>query len=264
MWPWISKEDKKIAKAVENIQSYLIAHLKDNGLISLLLAGTINAKKERTAISDIDFFGIVENGFDYTTEEAINKRLRELKTSLCLGYDCRLRCFDIEYLKGGKNKTFTHKYMLAPRLVQRMPFYKVVWGKKFDYHKEFVGPMKLEDEATHLMDIIMDDVRQIRMGSYASAMRNFPKQIIELARVEAQMFHGFKYHPGRYQLVRHLRKEKNHIVHKAWHFRNELHKKPSDDVQRDAVSLCTEAENYVFEFQCLLRKQKTEALSTSL
>ena len=51
----VSKEERQIRKAISNIKSFLIGELKNKGMLSLLLVGTIVSKKERNKTSDIDF-----------------------------------------------------------------------------------------------------------------------------------------------------------------------------------------------------------------
>ena len=51
----VSKEERKIRRAISNIKNFLIGELKNKGMLSLLLVGTIVSKKERNKTSDIDF-----------------------------------------------------------------------------------------------------------------------------------------------------------------------------------------------------------------
>ena len=189
-----SKEERKIRKAISNIKSFLIGELKNKGMLSLLLVGTIVSKKERNKTSDIDFFAIVEDGFDFVLEDVINKKLDGSMYDLCLGFEARVRCFHINFLKGGKPKTRAQEFVPATRLVQRLPFYKVVWGKKFNYEEEFVKPMKLEDEALLLIKQATDSIHGIRSDKYWTSLHNFYKLVVELVRVEAQLYKGFNFH----------------------------------------------------------------------
>jgi len=251
-----TEDEIRIDKAVSNIKNFLVKELTDKGMISLILVGTIISKKERNKNSDIDFFAIAQDDFNFQLEAEINKKLDALKNDICLGFECRIRCFDIDFLKGGKPKNSVHEFITAARLVQRLPFYKVVWGKEFDYEKEFVEPMKLEDEARHLIHYLKSSIEGIKKDNYSTSMHNFPKLIVELVRVEAQLNYGFTYHPYRYKLVEHLKKQEGHILHKAMKFRDEFETRTKEQVKEDALILCREAEKYIDEFTTLLDKKE--------
>ncbi len=54
------REENRIEEAVHNIANWIVDTLKDEGLLTLYLAGTIMDKNERVSGSDIDFFAIVQ------------------------------------------------------------------------------------------------------------------------------------------------------------------------------------------------------------
>ena len=252
----VSKEERQIRKAISNIKSFLISELKNKGMVSLLLVGTIVSKKERNKTSDIDFFAIVEDDFDFGLEEVINKKLDDSMQDLCLGFEARVRCFHIDFLKGGKTKTRAQEFVPAARLVQRLPFYKVVWGKKFNYAEEFVKPMNLEDEARLLIKQATDSIYGIRQDKYWTSLHNFYKLVVELVRVEAQLYKGFKFHPDRHKLVNFLKREEQHILHKAMKLRNEFENKSKEEIKKDTLDLCDEVESYIEVFNSLLDKKQ--------
>ena len=92
-----TEDEIRIDKAVSNIKNFLVKELTDKGMISLILVGTIISKKERNKNSDIDFFAIAQDDFNFQLEAEINKKLDTLKNDICLGFECRIRCFDLDF-----------------------------------------------------------------------------------------------------------------------------------------------------------------------
>ena len=176
---------------------------------------------------------------------------------LCLGFEARVRCFHIDFLKGGKTKTMAQEFVPAARLVQKLPFYKVVWGKKFNYAEKFVNPMKLEDEARLLIKQVTDSIYGIRQDKYWTSLHNFYKLVVELVHVEAQLYKGFKFHPDRHKLVNFLKREEQHILHKAMKLRNEFENKSKEEIKKDTLDLCDEVESYIEVLNSLLDKKLT-------
>lgn len=215
-----TRENRKIRMATAKIKDFLLQEIKDKGLISLYLAGTILSKKERVKDSDIDFFGIVEPGFDFKLEKEINDYLLHHKEDICLGFESRFRAFTISSLKGKGGTEGVISVIRPERLVQRFPFFKQVWGRKLDFKKDFLKPMKLEDEADFLIKQLRKSMDDVRDHKEKFPIDDFPKFVIELVRVEAQLYRSFRYDPRRKKLQRHLSSQKDHIVHKAMYLRN--------------------------------------------
>jgi hypothetical protein len=243
-----SKENKKIRKAIANIKAYLVRELKDKGLISLYLAGTILSKEERVKDSDIDFFSIVEPGFDFIVEKTINEHLLKHREDICLGFECRFRAFTISSLKGQGDNQGVISIIRAERLVQRFPFFNQLWGKKIDFKKDFAKPMKLKDEAEFLIKQLRKNMDDVRRKKEKFPVDDFPKFVIELVRVEAQAYHGFKYHPARRKLQNHLREQKEHIIHKAMRLRE------NPFTRQELLSFFDEVDNYILYLENRLEK----------
>jgi|GEM_PF-795648 len=245
MWPLKSQEEKRIHSAINNISKAIINKLKDKGLITLYLAGTILDKKERVATSDIDFFAIVNSDFDMNLEKAINNKLASEQHELCNDFECRLRVFPLCSLQGGEIKGILT--ILRPeRMVQRLPFFKLIWGRKWNYKKDFVKPLALQDEAQFLINQIESIIVDIKKGNEKFPIKDFPKFIVELVRIEAQMFHKYKYHPSRTLLVKHLSKNKEHIIHKAMDLRNK------DASRGETLVFVKDVEKYLESFKKLI------------
>lgn len=83
------RKTRKIKKIIRRITAFLVEELKEEGLISLYLAGSILSQKERTSRSDIDFFGIVNEKFDFGLEEKVNRKLKKGRKSLCGGFELK-------------------------------------------------------------------------------------------------------------------------------------------------------------------------------
>lgn len=242
MWLKESEEERKIHVAVEKVSNWIISKLKDNGLLTLYLAGTIMDRDERVATSDIDFFAIVSSDFDINKEREYNAVLSSKRMELCEGYECRIRFFPLCSLQGGEIKGVLN--VLKPeRIVQKLPFYKILWGKKWNYKEDFIEPMALKNEAKLLITQIKVSIRHIKSGQEKFALTYFPKLVIELVRVEAQIFHNFEYHPGRKKLAEHLSEDKEHIVHKAMELRNK------DMTREELLIFVQEVEQYISDLQ---------------
>jgi hypothetical protein len=213
-----SEQDIRIKKAVKSIKNYVVNSIADRGMLALFLAGTILSKKERKQDSDIDFFAIVKDDFDFRLENMMNEMLEKRKQDICLGFESRIRCFHLDYLRGEPGISPVEKFMKAERLVQRFPYYKLAWGERFDFSK-FAKPMELKKEAEYLIKQMRGNISDLRSGNLKFPVDDFPKLLFEIIRVEAQLFHKYKYHPDRHRLVKHLKREENHIVQEAWKFR---------------------------------------------
>ena len=237
-------EDVVIERAVRAISSMIVEVLEHKGLLSLILVGTISSREERTRCSDIDFFAIVESSFDYALEDRVNERLEEERDGVCAGFEARLRCFDLDFLRGGASKTVVQSIISAPRLVQRLAFYDVVWGERFDYTR-FAAPMSLAQEARFLISQVRDSIERIRTGTYPTSIHNFYKLIIELVRVEAQMC-GFEFHPDRCRLESFFAEEM-HIIHHTMRLRRSFADTPPTD--EETLSFCDGVEEYVRAFE---------------
>lgn len=227
--------DRKIIKNVINI---IINRLKDKGLISLYVAGTF-LTKDRTSQSDIDLFGIVKSDFNFKEEEEINKFFDKNKQELCEGIETRFRGFPICSLEGGEQKGVITYFGDPARILQRFPFFIHIWGKKFNFKKDFPSkPMELKKEALYLiskLEISIDLLRKNKLDYY----QNIPKQVIELIRVEAQKEYGFKYDPSYIALSQHLIDEEDHIIHKVMKLRNKKNTKT------EIINFCDDIEEYI-------------------
>lgn len=233
-------KEENITNAINNISSLIYKTLKDKGLISLFIAGTILNPKERTSQSDIDFFAIVEPYFDLQEENELNNKLKQLKDTFCLGFESRLRCFDTDYLSGGKPKNFIQEKIFKPgQIIKKFPHFKLIWGKKFDFDKDFIEPISHKEEAKHLIEILEKTTKDVRKGKQQFPLKDFPKFTIELARLEAEALHGMKYTIERKKIQKHLSKNKNHIIHEAMYIREH------GATREEIIDFCNKIDKYI-------------------
>ncbi|MBD3354755.1 hypothetical protein GF361_02095 [Candidatus Woesearchaeota archaeon] len=229
----------RIRKIVKNITSFIVDELKDKGLISLYLAGTV-LTKDRTPYSDIDIFGIVSSDFDIRKEEdEINSKLKLKKNSICRGFETRFRGIGIDELEGGKPRGIVSKHIGLNIIIKKFPFYKKIWGKKIDLSKFPVKPIELKEEAKDYIKTIETFMKKFRAGEETFPMQNFSKSVLNLARVEAEKEYGFRFDPSYKKLTKHLAKERDHIAHKAMEFR---YKKVT---RKEVLDFCNEVEIYI-------------------
>ncbi len=159
---------------------------------------------------------------------------------MCKGFECRLRLFPLCSLQGGEIKGVLN--VIRPeRVIQKLPFYKILWGKKWNYKEDFIKPLGLKNEAKILMTQIRVSIRHIKANAEKFSLTYFPKLIIELIRVEAQIFYNFEYHPSRKRLAEHLSTDKEHIIHKAL----ELRQKGEEMSREDILLFVIEVEKYI-------------------
>ncbi|MFC1750118.1 hypothetical protein ACFL2V_15060 [Pseudomonadota bacterium] len=110
----------------------------------------------------------------------------------------------------------------------------------FGLKKDPVQPKDLKNEAESLISQIkvsIDDVRNDK------EFKEFPKQVLNLVRIEAQKEHGFEYDPSDEKLIDHLKHLEKHIVHEAYSLR---FKNPSHLEMR---MFCDRVEQYVLDLK---------------
>ena len=238
MWPFDSKETRRIKRIVRNVVSFAVNELKDKGLVSLYVAGTI-LTKDRTSQSDIDLFGITASDFNFDDENELNAKFEAQQDTLCGGIETRFRAFPISVLEGGRRKGVS-RYLHPRRVLRRFPFFTHVYGKRFNFRKDFpLKPMEIKEEALFLIKGLEQNIKDLRTGKETFPYTNFPKHVVELIRVEAEKDYGFKFDPSFAKLTRHLRNEEGHIIHKVMELRS---KKAT---RREIVTFCEEVETYI-------------------
>lgn len=232
-------DTKELKKIIKRISDFTVLELKEKGLISLYLSGTI-LTKDRTPQSDIDIFGIVTSNFDIIEEEnKINKKFEENGKELCGGIETRFRGIGIDELEGGKPRGVLAKYVGLEVLIKKFPFFKKLWGEDIDFSKFPIKPLKAREEAKKEIGTIEKFLEKLKKGEELFPIQNFPKSILYLARIEAEHDYGFQFDPSYKKLTRHLQKERNHIVHKAMQLRE---KKVTKD---DILQISKEVEAYI-------------------
>jgi hypothetical protein len=153
---------------------------------------------------EIEIYAIVESNFDLSEVDIINEMLSKLG---------RYRFFAIPISSlEGEDPRFPH----PERLLKELPFFKHIWGVKFNFKKEFpVQPMELKDEALFLLNRISKQIIEIKSDSEVD-FQGFLRTVMGLIRVETQKERGFEFDPSYKKLVQHLEKEESHILHETY------------------------------------------------
>lgn len=186
-------EQKKALKLILN-------RLEGKGLISLYLNKQV----------ETEIYAIVESDFDLSEEDIINE---SLNNNLKGHY--RFLVVPICSLEGENVRGFV-KFYHPDRLLKEFPFFKHLYGKKFNFKKDFpLKPMELKDEALFLIERISKQIKEIKSDSEVD-FQSFLKTVIGLIRIEAQQEHGFEFDPSFKKLVKHLENEENHILHETY------------------------------------------------
>lgn len=245
----IDAEHEKIIHAVSRASLATIKALENKGLISLYLGGTIMTE-DRTPHSDIDLFGLVSSKFNLKNEQILNEFFESRRYSDLHGIEARFRAIPISAFEGGKQFGVI-TFFKPERFIRKMPFFKHLWGKKFDFKNDFpIKPMKEKAEALYLIGRIKEDVTELRKGTEKFPFTDFPKLVIELVRVEAIKEKGFKYDPSYKALSKHLEQEEHHIFHRAERLR---HMKPT---RQEVMGFSYDVEEYLVELQKRINEWK--------
>ncbi len=223
-----------LTRIIKEITKFTVDELKNKGLISLYLSGTI-LTKDRVEYSDIDLFGIVPPDFNIIEEEnKINSEFKKRRKTLCGGFETRFRAIGTDELNKGKLRGIMAKYIGLNILIKEFPFFKKLWGGDLDFSKFRVKPIKPKEEAKIYIKTIENFMKKLKKGEELFPIQNFPKSILYLVRVEAEKDYNFKFNPYYVDLEKHLAKQKDHIVHKAMKLRHKkLKRKDILDFEED-------------------------------
>jgi len=234
--------NQNIEIQIDRIKEAIIKKLKDKGLISLYLGGTVPSR-DRIPSSDIDILGIVEPDFDFKEEEKVNCYLRGcLKEEI--GIDSTFRGITLSELNGGKQKGIITKWVPIRILIKRLPFFKYFWGREFCFSKFRVDRYKPQQEAKLQIKNIRRNIESLREGTEGFPIRDITKHLLSLIALEAEVEYGFIFDPSYDKLAKHLEKEKGHIAHRAM----ELRKEP--EINRTQILLfCNQAEKYLDDLE---------------
>jgi len=230
--------NRNIQIQIDRVKEVIVQKLKDKGLISLYLAGTVPSKDQITS-SDIDIFGIVESEFDFQEEEKVNCYLR-----MYLAKEIRIevifRGITLSELNGGKQKGTITRWIPIRILIKRLPFLQHLWGKEFDFSEFRLKRYEPQQEAKVQIKNIRRNIESLREGTEGFPIRDITKHLLSLIALEAEIEYSFSFDPSYEKLAKHLEKEKEHIIHRAMALRKEL------EINRTQVFLlCNEAEKYL-------------------
>ena len=240
------QEKKKIVGLVIKATATAVKSLKDKGLVSAYIGGTI-LTEDCLKHSDINIFGLVTEKFNLDTAQSLNDLFRKERYKQFDGREVKFWAIPISAVEGGKQFGII-KLLKPERFIRKIPFFKHVWGRKYDFQKEFrLKQMPLKEEALFLIGRIKDDMRDLRKDRETFHYTEFPKLVMELVRVEAEKEKGFKFDPSYTALSKHMEKEEHHIIHKAMHLRK------INPTRQEVVGFCSDVEEYIND---LLKRMK--------
>ncbi len=243
MWPFKSRQQKLIEATVEYAANFVVNELKEKGLVSLYIAGSI-LTKDRTPLSDIDLLGIVDDDFDTDLEININKELKLQKNNLLNGVNARFKAIPVEAFNSAE-KIVSLDFFSPHIFLKNLPNFTLYWGFDFNPEKDFsVKPLNFHDEALYLINQIINGIVDLRGGREKFNYWDFPKFVMNLVFLEAQHDYNYKKEFSYKKLARHLKRKKAHIVHEALRLRN-----TPEATRQQVLEFCERVQKYVEELK---------------
>jgi len=234
----IGPMNQNIKIQIDKIKEVIIQKLKDKGIISLYLGGTVPSE-DRIPSSDIDVLGVVEPNFNFKEEEKLNSHLTKYLAKE-IGIEVTFRGITLSELNGGKREGTITRWVPIRILIKRLPFFKYLSGKKLDFSEFRVKRYDPQQEAKVQIKNIRRNIESLREETEGFPLRDITKHLLSLIALEAEIEYGFTFDPSYEKLAKHLEKEKGHIVHRAM----ALRKKPQ--VSRTQIlHFCSQAEKYL-------------------
>jgi hypothetical protein len=254
MWPFENTETRFFRRIVRSMEDYILAHVEREKLISLYLGGRI-LTKDRAPTSDIEIFGIVQDDFNPETEKAINQYFKS-NPVFCGGRSGSFAAIYASDLEGRtKGRTRICDSVQAARLwVKLFKHYPLLWGRRIDFNKL---PLK---ELDHLSELKID-VNFVDIGLRTAKEHNFTwppgkfrfqafvKNLYHCIRMEMVILRGYEYDLHFYKLLRFLRNENEHIVHKCEYFRRLGEEAEGPKYLNERKAFVLEAEQYIEELK---------------
>jgi len=243
MWPFKSKQQKLIEKTVDYAANFAVTELKEKGLVSLYLAGSI-LSKDRTPFSCIDFFGIVDDDFDKALEKTISQEFKSQKQNLLNGFEVKFKTISVEELNSAE-KIESLDFFSPHIFLKKLPTFKLLWGFDFNPKKDFsIKPLDYKDEAFYLINQLINAVVDLRGGREKFNYWDFPKFVMNLIFLEAQHDYNYKKDFSYKKLFKHLRHKKHPLIKRAYELRNN-----PEATRNDIIGFCDEVQHYVLELR---------------
>ncbi len=217
MWPFESAEKRKIKKIIKEISEFTIKDLENKGLVSLYVTGSF-LTKSRIISSNVGLIGIVGSQFRVDFEEArMNKILAEKKDTLCQGFNVLFKALSPD--------------RAASELLKDMATLKRLWGQSFDFEKKLKNKAKdLKKRAHSLINLIENEIKQLRKGTFKFQIQDFPKDVIELSTIESDRESDFKYDPSHIKFTQEMQQRKRNIIKEAVRLRDP-HATPNEIIE---------------------------------
>jgi hypothetical protein len=170
--------NRNIQIQIDRVKEVIVQRLKDKGLISLYLAGTVPSKDQITS-SGIDIFGIVESEFDFQEEEKVNCYIRIYLVKE-IGIEAIFRGITLSELNGGKQKGTITKWIPIRILIKRFPFFQHLWGTEFDFSEFRVKRYEPQQEAKVQIKNIRRNIESIRKRTQGFPIRDITKHLLRI------------------------------------------------------------------------------------
>lgn len=236
-----------VAKAVEDVTRITVAELRNKGLLGLYLGGSA-LSPDFLPWSDIDLYGIVRDDFDFDSEPVMTQRVNDIAGSVT-GIPVSFHGISISELHGGPQKgVITGRIPLAV-LIRRLPFFPWLWGLKVDFRDLPLKSCGPKGEAMYMIPRIRRDIQWVRDGKFIPG--EIPKQVMHLARIEAEAEHAAGYLPRFNDVGEHFAGTPEHIVHSAMSLRK------MEYLTRDKViEFCDDVEKYLARIEPRVKSWK--------
>lgn len=226
-------KDFELKNVIEKASKHIINNIKKEAY-SLYLGGSI-ITADKKEDSDIDFFGIVKK-YDEDKENELNEFFKEY--SFLFGKkDIKYRSIPLKSLVEGE-EVGVIKFFHPRRFVQRIPFFKLLWGDKIHERKDLLKPLSLDEEKKFLKKQLERSIKDIKKGKEKFPLEDFSKHVMNLVMVEAQE-KGYGFEPRYNSLAKYFEDDK-HIIHKALNIRYD-----KDLNRKKVLRFCKEAKKYM-------------------
>lgn len=157
-----------------------------------------------------------------------------------IGIEVAFRGITLSDLDGEEQKGTITKWVPIRILIKRLPFFKHLWGKEFDFSQFGVKRCSPQQEAKVQIKNIRRNIESLRKGTQGSPIRDITKYLLSLIALEAEAGYGFTFDPSYEKLAKYLEGEKGRIVHRAMVLRRE------PEINRAQIlHFCSQAEKYL-------------------
>lgn len=152
------------------------------GRVESLYLGGSRAVGAETESSDYDFFGIVNEKYDFNEEKELNGELSEK-----YGEEIRFRGISLGELKGGDQKGIITEPIPLPVVLKSFPNWKHLKGKKHRLEDFEVEPASPEEEADFYVETLEKFRENAEKNKIPFPFEDYVKNVLRLIGAEEQM-----------------------------------------------------------------------------